>query len=663
MLLIVVAGGCDGGSKPPDDDAPPGDSGTATSPTEDSAPTDSGTPTDTTDTGTPPEPDPCVAGVAAVVEGVGYPSVAYGIAAAPANGIVEVCPGDWPANLRIVRDVTLRGRGSELECALDGQFLDRVLTVEDAYLTLERITVKNGYVDGNGGGVSVVDSRAFVARHARFLGNEATGGGGGIYASLSPVHLYGVEIADNVAAGGGGVYVEGWSYSDDDFTAFRVDIHDNYASWGGGMYNNLSNSGSWFFASTIHHNAAEYAAGITYTESEFLLSDLSDNTATVQYGAGFWGAELLGGTVSGNTAPVDPDFAEGTTSLLAVQLNGQLVSTVCERDGCRTLEPPRADATWTPTEETGGGDPVGCETGAAAIVGGVGFLSVADAAGAAGDGGVVDVCSGTWPANLLVTSVLTLRGTAGADAVILDGDGLGSVIEVDPRGALTIEGLTLSGGYGDQGGGLFVQGSLDAVGLVVRDNLASTHGGGIAVYDTTGAVQIRASRIYRNAARDYGGGLYVGLASGGLDLTDTLFASNVAERGGGVALSTNGDGVEIGDVTFWGNAANSGGGLSFSSPYDTLRCGGCILRDNTAVTGGGLYAYGSVALSGGEVVGNRADVFGGAALVRGTLVSESVDWGDGADDNATDDVGLGSATAYAAAPDSFTCDYTAGTCG
>lgn len=659
-VLAVALAACDGAGKPPEEGAPPPDSGGPVTPTDTS--TESGTPP--VDSGTPPDPDPCVSGVAAVVDGVGYPSIAYGLAAAPTRGRVEVCPGVWPANLHIVRDVTLSGRGDELDAVLDGQFLDRVITVDGADLTLERVTVQNGTVDGDGGGIAVIHYGSLVARHVRVVGNTATGDGGGIASTaVGPVHLYSVEVADNSASRGGGLHVGGWTYNDDDLTGFRVDIHDNHAEYAGGVCNNLENSGSWFFASTIHDNTAESVGGIGPYASDFLLSDLSHNTATVQYGAANWDALILGGTVDGNSAPLDPDFPSGETSLLGVELNGEVVSTLCDRSGCTTLEAPRADARWTPPELTEGSDPPGCETGAAALVGGVGFGSVADAVAAAGEGGVVDVCSGTWPANLVITGTLTLRGTAGADEVILDGDGLGGVIEVDPRGALTLEGLSVTGGYAGEGAGIYVEGALDAVGIVVRDNLAMDKGGGIAVHNAVGPVRLRGSWVYHNAARAYGGGLYL-LGTAAIDLSDTVFASNVGQYGGGAALSVQNDDTILQGVSFWGNIGYTGGGVYANSPNHTIRWEGCTLRDNVAGGGGAVFlGSGSLVLGGGAVVGNRAEAGGGAACLGDTLTSDGVDWGAGVDDNRVDDVGVPSGAAYADAPASFSCDCEAETCG
>ncbi len=88
-----------------------------------------------------------------------------------------------------------------------GQF--RVFTVEaGGHLTLDRVRVSNGDVDGNGGGIH--NAGTLILQNGSIVtGNTASGSGGGIYNS-GTLTLTGASINGNVAGGsGGGVFNAG----------------------------------------------------------------------------------------------------------------------------------------------------------------------------------------------------------------------------------------------------------------------------------------------------------------------------------------------------------------------------------------------------------------------------------------------------------------------
>lgn len=528
---------CAGGSKPAPDK---GQSDSASPPADPDPAPDSAAPDDSNpapDTKPVPEADPCAPGVAAAVGGTGYPSLEYALLAAPTEGVVEVCPGDWQNIVHIVRDVTGRGRGRAGDCQLDGGGGGPRVLGGRGRLALEHLTVHGGYTEGDGGGIRFGDGGSLHARD--------------------------VALRDNTAGGHG-------------------------AGYGGGAYG----SNLFLFASRVEDNAATSSGGgfVAYGDNRF-----------------------YGGVIGGNTAPEVPQVGEdGLHELVQVLVEGQVVSAGCAHPStCGTFAPARAQSTYAPPLETEGPDPAGCGGGVAGILAGVAYDDLAEAVAAAGDGEVVEVCAGTWPATLVVERDVTLRGTAGADAVVLDGGGEGRVIEVRPGAELVLEGLSVTGGYDWAGGGILVSGGLDATKVVIRDNTARYYGGAVAVDEGATGVRVRDSRLYGNVAGERGGALWVdpGLLPP----------------------------IELDEV---------------------------VLAGNYAVAGGGLHTESDVRLVGGEVEGNRAAIGAGAWCADDTLTSEAADWGVDADDNLTGDVYVGD-TSYDAfgAAATFTCDEGTRTCG
>ncbi len=185
---------------------------TDTAPTTDDSATDDSTPTDTATTAPPDcippapiavDPDPeCPAGTAALLNGLGYATVAEALALAVNGDLVEVCPGLWPANLVVGAGITLSGRAGWEATVLDGRQAGTVVAAE--YAVVEGLTLACGEAE-YGGGASLYYA---TLRAARVTGNHAVWDGGGIYAYASVVGP-GMLIDGNAADGwGGGVSAE-----------------------------------------------------------------------------------------------------------------------------------------------------------------------------------------------------------------------------------------------------------------------------------------------------------------------------------------------------------------------------------------------------------------------------------------------------------------------
>jgi predicted outer membrane repeat protein len=201
--------------------------------------------------------------------------------------------------------ITGAGRGLTV---IDGQQLDRVFQVagsspEPIGVVLQRLRVRNGKVDGPGGGIFVGNAN-LVVRDAAVTGNQAAGiegEGGGIFgdSTVPEIKLVGSVVARNTAAqNGGGIQAVTTT------TLTNCTVRDNVALNGGG---GILASAATLNKSTVSGNSAGTGGGgMTASEAELLNCTISGNSA----GAGGGGinastATLTNCTVSGNTTDED----------------------------------------------------------------------------------------------------------------------------------------------------------------------------------------------------------------------------------------------------------------------------------------------------------------------------------------------------------------------
>ena len=119
--------------------------------------------------------------------------------------------GNATGDLDITGAVTIRGAGAGLTI-IDGQQLDRVFDVagtapSSIKVVLEKMTIRNGLVTGNGGGVENANAD-LVVRDATVSGNRASQRGGGISNGTilltGNITLVRSTVSRNVAGGAGG---------------------------------------------------------------------------------------------------------------------------------------------------------------------------------------------------------------------------------------------------------------------------------------------------------------------------------------------------------------------------------------------------------------------------------------------------------------------------
>lgn len=234
------------------------------------------------------------------------------------------------------------------------------------------------------------------------------------------------------------------------------------------------------------------------------------------------------------------------------------------------------------------------------------------------------VCGGTFYGRTTVSAgALTVVGI-GAARAHLAGGGAGPILEVSLGAtALTVRGVTLSGGHADYGGAIR---SRSKAAIAIEDaaftSNSATAAGGAIYLARPASVTMKTSSFTGNTSDGSGGGIATAVEAvgGTLVLDGVTFRDNRAARMGGAADVTVVT-VTAGS-TFAGNHAQDAGGLA-------CRTSGCEIRDtrfegNVATgSGGGLYVAGkgadSMAIERVVFVGNVAGRGGGAFLTGATV--------------------------------------------
>ncbi|NCG21673.1 MAG: hypothetical protein GWP91_21875 [Rhodobacterales bacterium] len=269
-------------------------------------------------------------------------------------------------------------------------------------------------------------------------------------------------------------------------------------------------------------------------------------------------------------------------------------------------------------------------------------------------GAVVSICTSSIAGALTIPHDLTLWGPGGAANTTLQGSAAAPVIEV-AAGTFTLEGVTLSGGGGERGGGLA---AVNAEAVVLRDVVFADNtavlGGG--AFFSAGGASLESVRFTDNVAEDYGGGFAVE-AGGVVTASGTTLTGNSADYGGAVfayqgahisGIEASGNNAESGagvylwtatlsDSSFTGNSAvNSGGGVYVCTSGELHDL---IITGNDALLGGGIATLdGVIDATNVSVDGNTATSQGGGLLVNNTVWTGS---GLVVSNNTSDDLGGG----------------------
>jgi CSLREA domain-containing protein len=240
-------------------------------------------------------------------------------------------------DLDITDDVAITGAGQNAT-VIDGKQIDRLFHTRlffhsELLVELDDLTIWNGSIQGQGGGIFLGNGTSANITDVRITGNSSTDGGGGVWAgdafSDSLFAFTRVEISDNTAglndgggltnfgrmtmtdsvvranSGGSGGGIE----NDRDLTVVRGIISDNHAAVEGGV----SNSGTSRFSlidSVVVGNSAVAVGGLNVVgQSLIVRSSIMRNTASQEAGGlridDVHSGQLADSTISDNRAGTD----------------------------------------------------------------------------------------------------------------------------------------------------------------------------------------------------------------------------------------------------------------------------------------------------------------------------------------------------------------------
>lgn len=185
-------------------------------------------------------------------------------------------------------------------------------------LTLSHVTIRNSESDEHGGGIWSYQGTAELTS-VTLNSNTAVGGGGGIYNILGTIMLTDATLSENTANSGGGFFNSGGTA-----TLSNVTLSDNAASESGGGFLNFDASTATLSNVILSGNSANTGGGgfLNGNSSTAVLSNttLSDNTAVVN-GGGIFNANtstatLTNMTLSGNSSDLGGGIYNNATITL-----------------------------------------------------------------------------------------------------------------------------------------------------------------------------------------------------------------------------------------------------------------------------------------------------------------------------------------------------------
>lgn len=184
---------------------------------------------------------------------------------------------------------------------------------------------------------------------------------------------------------------------------------------------------------------------------------------------------------------------------------------------------------------------------------------------------------------LLDMGTLTITG-AGASKTVVDGLSGDRIFDVDSGSTVTLQDMTITGGFSDTGA-IWVVGNLTLERCSVVGNTATGGGGGgiLAALGTT--LLVEDSTFANNAVSNsvgvgYGGAIVSG---GSTTIRRSTFMNNYSSDGGG-AISTSflGGSITVENSTFSGNIANAGGTIFAPNTASTISLAHCTVVDTTS---------------------------------------------------------------------------------
>ena len=563
-----------------------------------------------------------------------FTSIQQAIDSAPDGGTVFIPPGVYTESLTLARPVSLIGVGP-LPPVIHAAPNQRVITITGAAITRSTVISNLGLTGGNvsipcaldcfgagllitdqarpqltdldvydnyavmGGGLYVQTGGARLV-NVQLRRNRAAQSGGGLYIEQPGVVVehYGGSVADNLAVDGAGVFAQAGVYRPSSLPISNnratnrgggiivggtgqavlnsVTVYSNSAVSGGGLF--IDQGGVQIISGTIAGNTADWGGGVYLLQpsATFTLTGGSiDSNRVVTAGGGLLveaGVVYLnGGVVQGNRAQtgggVFVDHGQFNFNSGSIYSNSSTYG-----GGVYLLQP---GAAFTQTGGTLGSNQ--------AVAGGGYYLNA----------GRVVLTGG---------AVVSNRAANGAGLYINSGQG-------QLQGTALISGNVASA----FGGGAYLSSpgaTLTQLGGSIQSNTAPD-GGGVKITD--GQFTLWVGQVSQNAATGFGGGVLLYSAGANFTQRGGVVANNTAQSGGGVYVLSGTTTIGVGARIDGNTATGLGGGLYLADGAVTLNGD---VTNNRAQSGGGLYVEtGGAAISGGQIISNTAEAYGGGIVV------------------------------------------------
>ena len=186
------------------------------------------------------------------------------------------------------------------------------------------------------------------------------------------------------------------------------------------------------------------------------------------------------------------------------------------------------------------------------------FVTIQTCVETTSDYDTVLVYPGTYLENLSIDNQnVIIQSFSGSDSTIVNGNNEAICLTIVGNSTVAVSGLSLRNGLGDNGGGIFIEGSgvitLDK--LHVFSNLASNDGGGLFVSSTnSGSVTVSNSQFYNNECVNKGGGMNI--QDDNTVIKGTLIYSNSTQQDAG-GIYTSGR-LKVLNSSFAANRVPSG---------------------------------------------------------------------------------------------------------
>jgi len=388
---------------------------------------------------------------------------------------------------------------------LSGHNSVRVLEVGyEADLTLENITVSDGYDTNHGGGI--YNMGTLTITNSTFSGNSARDySGGGIY-NDGTLTIANSNFSSNYAPHGGGIL----HHSSSMLTITGSNFSNNNAILGGGIFN-VGSSIPTMLTVTSSHFTDNTGGGIY--NAPFVTLDIKDSTFTDNTDGGiinstFGTLTITNSTLSGNQADygggIYIDYS-GTLNITNSTLSGNSAHFGGGINNNGTVSV--THSTFSNNSADQGGGIYNNNNGTLNIANSTFSSNRVEDEGDGGGGisnfGSTDITNSTFYTNTATDHYgggiyNDYSGTLNIANSTLSGNSAGWGGGIDNRGPFTITHSALVGNNADFGGGIYNEGVLNNTNNTFSANTATQYGGGISNW--TGTVNLTNSTFSGNSA-------------------------------------------------------------------------------------------------------------------------------------------------------------------